>query len=300
LDETRLDYTGSRGQFIDPNLDPTRLADVQRLPGHIADTRLAPEDPSQDIYRNYVSENLIAAPSLAEDEYYGDVSSRMLAEGAAGQGVYGEEFMESPGYAFQLEEMNRALDRRNSAGGNYGGEALREAMRQAQGLAAQDYYNWAQGRTQDLIRRGSAEATDAGRLDRAAESHVQRGIMDVNREDSAMLNYLARRETDTARMDTAISEADRLEAADIARGDQAYYNYLANTGRVAGFSDAAGQAVNASQNQAAMISNVYGRQGDIYAQRGENEANIAMNLASNINDAGQSAINNYMLYQYLQ
>ena len=109
---------------------------------------------------------------MGEDQIRQDVGGRLLAEGAAGQGVYGDVFTESPGYGFQREEMERQLERVGSAGGpNIGGRAVMEAQRRAQGLAAGDYYNWAQGRTQDLTRLAGAESADASRLDATAYNY---------------------------------------------------------------------------------------------------------------------------------
>lgn len=94
-----------------------------------------------------------------------NLNPALLQEGAAGTGVYGDVFTESPGYSFAREEMERASDRVRSAGGNFGGRAVMEAQRRAKGLADQEYYNWAAGRTQDLTRLAGAEATDLGRQD---------------------------------------------------------------------------------------------------------------------------------------
>lgn len=96
-----------------------------------------------------------------------------LAEGAAGTGVYGNVFKESPGYGFMVEEMNRATDRVGSAGGpNIGGRALMEANRRAKGLAAGEYYNWAAGRERDLGRLGIAEASDQQRGDQSYYNYL--------------------------------------------------------------------------------------------------------------------------------
>jgi hypothetical protein len=190
-----------------------------------------------------------AAEGVGQRSIYDNVSSRSLAGGAGGTGVYGAEFEASPGYAFQVEEMGRELDRRNSAGGNYGGRAIMEAQRRAQGLAKGDYYNWAAGRTRDLERQAAAESMDATRLDSAYATDVGRmdtaQYRDISRMDQAGLTDTQRMDyanlTDVQRMDyaggTDISRYDTADMTDVARGDQARmtdaarldtagYNYL--------------------------------------------------------------------------
>ena len=219
------------GAFVDPNLDPTRLSDQ-------------------------------------ESGYSASVRENRLASGAAGQGVYGETFEASPGYAFQVEEMNRSLDRSRSQGGtNIGGRAIMEAQRRAQGLAAGDYYNWAQGRTQDLVRLGGAEAVDISRMDQA-------GSVD-----------------------------DSRLAFDLQRGDQGYYNYLSNLGNVAGFGGGPAQAaVQASQAAGGATAAAYGSQGaslaDIYSSNGISQANANYAQWGGINNAVQGGISNYITAGY--
>lgn len=256
----------NQNYFIDPNLNPAGYESTQQLQQHITD-------------------NQLAGPVLEDDVLYQNIEGRRLAEGAAGENVYGETFTESPGYQFQVDEMNRALDYRNSAGGNYGGEALREAARYAQGVAAQDYYNWARGRTTDLTRLAAAESQDAGRL------------------DSAAVDYMGRESRDIARSDLAVSEADRLRGLDVQRDDQAYYNYLANLSQMAGFGNATGQAVSSSQAAGSQVANAYANQGNQlssnYLMQGQNQANIAMNNAANINNAIQSGVSGLVMHNYL-
>lgn len=101
-----------------------------------------------------------------------NVNPRSLEELAIQNEIYGPEFTESPGYEFSVEEMNRALDRRRSAGGNYGGRAVIEAQRRAGGLALGEYYNYAAGREREV-----------GRIEAGA-------AVDIRREDQAYQNYL--------------------------------------------------------------------------------------------------------------
>lgn len=256
---TRFNY-GDRGQFIDPNLDPTRLADSTRL----GDT---------------VRGNLLAGTNLQGDEFRQDVAGRSLAAGAAGTNIYGDVFEASPGYEFQVEEMGRELDRRNSAGGNYGGRAIMEAQRRARGLAAGDYYNWASGRSRDVDRLTAAERADATRL------------------DAAGVNYFGRRAGDASRLDAASAQEDRLQATDQQRSDQAYYNYLQSIGQLGGVGgNAAGQAVQSSQAAGGAVAGAYGNQGAQlsrnYQQLGTDQANIIGSQYASYNDIFQGAIGN--------
>lgn len=251
---------GDRGQFIDPNLDQTRLADNTRLGGQVRSTLQADTDLYGDPFRQ-------------------DVAGRSLAAGAAATSVYGDVFEASPGYAFQREEMDRATDRVGSAGGNYGGRAIMEAARRSQGLAQGDYYNWAQGRSRDVDRLTGAEATDAGRL------------------DAAGVNYLGRRAGDASRMDAAAAQEDRLMAGDQARGDQAYYNYLAQLSSVGGVGgNPAAQAVNSSAAAGGAVAGAYGSQGQQlaanYQNLGQNQGNIYAGAGAGYNDIIQGSISN--------
>jgi len=332
---------GDRGEFRDPRLDPTRLADIQNLPAQIQNTLLAGTDQVDDPLAQYIAANQIGAesveqdlrfrhakdvtnagPTLEGDIGYQDVAGRRISEGAAGVDVYGEEFEASPGYAFQVEEMNRALDRRSSAGGNYGGRAIMEAQRRAQGLAKGDYYNWAAGRTQDLTRLSAAEAADEARLDTQTGSYLARRQSDIGREDTALTqfegqrtadiqrgdvafqDYNRRLEGDVTRMDAVTAETDRLQGVDIQRGDQQYYNYLANVGAMAGMGNPAGMAVQSSQAAGGAVAGAYGQQGtslsNIYTQQGTDQANIELGRGANINNAIQSGVGNYLTYQAMQ
>ncbi len=251
---------GPSGEFIDPNLDPTRLADINTLPGQVRGS-------------------LLADTTLAEDPFRQDVAGRSLAEGAAGTDIYGDVFQESPGFAFQREEMERQLERGRSRGGNYGGRAIIEAQRRAQGLAAGDYYNWAAGRSRDVDRLTGAESRDASRL------------------DAAGVNYLGRRAGDVSRLDAAAAQEDRLLAVDQQRGDQAYYNYLANLGAAGGVGgNPTGQAVASSQAAGGAVAGAYGAQGrglaGIYSGLGTDQANIYGSQYASYNDIIQGGIYN--------
>jgi hypothetical protein len=298
------DPTGSRrdeeGAFRDPNLrnflDTSDTAYRQSVEGNL----LAGETWGEDQYSDYLDENRIAAGSVEESLMVGRTDDVRIAEGAAGTGVYGETFQESPGYAFATEEMNRAQDRVRSAGGpNIGGRAMMEASRRAKGLADQEYYNWASGRERDLGRLGAAEAADIGRGDTAYAGYENQRIQDVMRSDTGYQDYLRRLETDASRLDEAGSQEDRLAAADIARSDQGYYNYLDALANQAGFGGGpAATAVNASQAAGAATAGAYGSQGrqlsQIYSDEGTSQANIAYAGGVGVNNAIQSGISNYI------
>lgn len=354
---------GSRGEFIDPNLDPTRLADVNTYGNVVRQNLLAGTSAEADPYRRYIDQNQIAAPTAAEnaqvarardvtltgmrggdtmearrgnvllapgtiadDQLRQDIASRSAAAGAAGTGVYGEEFTASPGYEFAVEQMTRATDRALSRGGNYGGRAVLEAQRRAEGLANQEYYNWAAGRTQDLQRLAQAEAMDIGRLDTAAYdvqgrrtqdvlrgdtfaaqdvarldqfagTDINRGdtalaayeaqrIADVGRGDTAYQDYLRRREGDVARIDAAAMQEDQLMAADQQRRDQAYYNYLANLQSMAGFGGGPAQTA-VSASQAAGAQTA-----NAYAQEGSQLSSIYNTLGQNLGGIRAQGITN--------
>ena len=58
---------GPGGEFVDPNLDPTRLADATQLPEHIRNTLLAGTSQAEDPLAQYISANQIAAGTAGED-----------------------------------------------------------------------------------------------------------------------------------------------------------------------------------------------------------------------------------------
>lgn len=293
---------GPGGEFIDPNLDPTRLQDVNTLGDTVRGNLQAGTGPEDDPYRNYINENQFAADTAGDDLRVQRADNVRMADGAAGTGVYGDEFQTSPGYSFAVEEMNRASDRVRSAGGNYGGRAVIEAQRRAAGVANQEYYNWAGGRERDLGRRAGAEAMDISRGDAALTGFENQRIADVGRGDAAYQDYLRRREGDAARLDAAAGQEDSLIAADRQRSDQAYYNYLSNVGRVAGFGGGpAATAVSASQQVSGAVAGAYGQQGSqlssIYSGLGDDMANIEYQRGAGISNALVSGMENYTAYR---
>ena len=297
------DFRREDGSFVDPNLDPTRLADESAYRDSVEGNLLAGDSIEDDPYNNYLRENTLASGSMEEDAMVQRTNDVRLAEGAAGQGVYGEDFQTSPGYSFAVEEMGRATDRIGSAGGpNIGGRAIMEAQRRAQGLADQEYYNWAGGRERDLGRLGDAEATDISRGDQAAAGYESQRLQDVMRQDSGYQDYLRRLETDAARLDEAGSQEDRLRASDLARSDQGYYNYLDALSNQAGFGGGpAADAVDASQAAGAQATGAYRNEGNnlsrIASDEGTSQANIAYARGAGINNAIQSGAENWITYE---
>lgn len=290
-------FRGPQGEFVDPNLDPTRLADINTLGETVRGNLLAGTPAGEDPYRAYIDENRIAAATPEDDLRVARARDVTLASGAAGTGVYGETFEESPGYAFQREELERQLERGRSRGGNFGGRAIIEAQRRAQGLAAGEYYRYAAGRERDLLRLGEAEARDVARGDEALAGYEAQRFADVQRGDEAYQNYLARRAGDAARLDAAAQQEDQLLAADLQRRDQAYYNYLSNLAGSAGFGNPAGQAVQASQAAGGAVAGAYGQlgaqQSRAYQNLGTQQAAIQQNRFAGINQAIQGGLSNY-------
>lgn len=287
-----------------------------------------------------VRDNRLAAPTAAGDELVGYVDRTGLARGAGADSgvrraedvrlatpggfamdprfqfardtaVVGDSFEASPGYGFTVEQAMREVERRHSAGGNYGGRALLEAQRRAEGEAAKEYYNWVGARHADLSRQDAAiaryqdfEAADVGRGDVALGDYRRREELDLARGDAAYENFLGRRAMDVQRGDQAIAENTRLTQYDLQRQDQAYYNYLASLGGAAGLHVGAPQAVASSSAAGAATAGAYAQQGGqlaaIYGQRGQDEANIQLGRYANINSALQGGIQNYLTYDALR
>lgn len=274
------------GPFRDPNLDPTRLgADTgaeSELGQHVAGSYLAGATPEEDLAVRRADDVRLAAPGgFRNDPRF------QFAESTA---VVGDEFETSPGYDFTVEQAMREVERRNSRGGNYGGRALVEAQRRAEGEAAKEYYNWVNARHADL-----------GRQDQAIGVYQGREATDVARGDAALDDYFGRKAGDVGRMDQAIVRNDALREYDLRRGDQGYYNYLASLGGASGLNVGVPQAVASSADAGAYAAGAYGTQGgrlsSIYSGLGTDRANIELGRGANLNDAIQSGLQNYLFYQ---
>ncbi len=306
---------GADGQFIDPNLNQTRMADVSTYGNTVRDNLLAGDFQNDLVVRNAtdnrlggIGDDLVgraddvrnAALMLSDDEYFQRVRDGRITT---------EQFTESPGYAYTIEQMGRELDRKNSAGGNYGGRALMEATRRAEGEAAQEYYNWAALRAGDLDRENRAvenylgrRGLDINRGDVAAGRQADFRAADQGRMDEAIADYNRRREGDVARLDSAAMTEDQLRMYDIQRGDQGYYNYLNMLSNMAGYGGGAqAEAVNASGNFGNAVANAYGNRGSqlssIYNNLGQTRAGIALGQGENMNNAIQSGIQNVVTYR---
>jgi len=171
------DFTPTMGEFgfVDP------MADNRQLSG---------PSLSEDIVYQNVMANQLAPDSYQDDDFFNY---------AQDSGITGDTFQESPGYQFALDEGMQALENKNSAGGNFGGRAMKEALRYSQGVANQEYYNWAGLRGRDLARTDQAfmdfnnrQGVDVSRMDNATLSYLQRRGSDINRSDQNYQNYLSR------------------------------------------------------------------------------------------------------------
>lgn len=80
------------------------------------------------------------APYQEQGEYATQQIREGLDTGTLGGSFTPNDYVQSPDFDFQLDQGRQALDRQQAARGNlYSGQALKEASRFQQGLAAQDY-----------------------------------------------------------------------------------------------------------------------------------------------------------------
>lgn len=342
--DQRFGY-GQEGGFVDPNLNPLRLGGETALDTEygrqVAENTLAGRTPEEDIAIRRARETGLFSgvdqDSLVQqvrgDQLRDDVGARRLAAGsltgderfrfAQETAIAGDTFETSPGYAFALEESNRALDRQLSrGGGNISGAAIIEAQRRAQGLANQEYYNYAALRQADLSRQDAAAASyqnllsrDASRLDAAALTDITRGDaavadarrreeLDLQRGDLALASYLQRYQGDIARQDQAVLNNQALRQYDLQRQDQGYYNYLGNLAAAAGVgANYVGQAVGLGQSTAQNVAGAYANQGsalaNIYGGRNAAYGQIAVDTIGNLTNIGQQAGVNALYQQGL-
>ncbi len=339
--------------FSDPNLNRTQLGADNALRSELGynvfNNPLMAVDPNEDLaiqrgeqtagqlFGGINQDSAVqraqgargAAASLGEDELYQNVMARRLAADSMGQderfrhardtAVYGDTFEESPGYAFQREQMERAMDRRSAiGGGSYGGRAMQEALRQSQGLAAQEFNNWARGRQMDLGRQDAAAAAyqglrgmDASRGDMAAGNYMGRRMMDLQRGDAAVMdarrreemaigqgdraldNYLARMMAQRGREDQSIMRNQQMQMYDLGRQDMGYQNYLAQLmGPGGAGSGAIQQMVGLRGGLGAQRASVFGTEAQALAQI---DAQQQMNSANQINNAFGQAGNMAMM-----
>ncbi|MFA5695927.1 MAG: hypothetical protein WC917_00475 [Bacilli bacterium] len=84
-------------------------------------------------------------------------------KGAAGPSSLRDQFQQSPGFQYQLQQATNAATRRAAASGQtMSGAETRELASQSQGLASQDWNNWltnSQNRLADIAGMGQRSAT---------------------------------------------------------------------------------------------------------------------------------------------
>lgn len=269
IDGRTGEVIGPRGDvFRDPNVDYTRLS----------------RDSAQDTELGRAAfGNILAPPDPDSDILVRRTGDTRLSDRVAATELVGPEFETSPGYEFMVEQAMREVERRNSAGGNYGGRALLEAQRRAEGVAAGEYYNWLNARAAELERG-----------DRALQYDITRG-------DAAMENYLGRRSMDFSRQDAAIASNEANRAYDLQRQDQAYYNYLASLGAAAGLNVGAPHAVAASESAGARTAGAYANQGNylssLFRSQGDRLADAEVGRYEGLNNAVQGGISNWLTHR---
>lgn len=248
-----IDYQPTVGPqgFVDPMADPTRLAGP---------------DVGSDPFFNYVTSNRIAGETFEDDPY---------AQRVMDTGIYGATFEESPGYQFALEQGEQALERKNSRGGNYGGRAVKEALRYNQGMANQEFYNWAGGRSADLSRQDQAYGKWA----------TARGG-DLARSDAAFQNYMGR------------------EMYDVNRSDQTYQNYMANLRSASGLGGNINASVQSAQTAGGQAAGAYGNYGNalsnVYSDLAAGDIAASQQLYGGLNQSVQGGMKNYLTWQMLE
>jgi hypothetical protein len=103
-----------------------------------------------DLYSNLLSSNTAGANA------YGDASG---ANGAAGYARAQQNFQANPGYQFQMDQGQQALNRSHAAAGNLSsGNADTDTLKFSQGLANQSYGGYLQGLSPYLAGQQQATA----------------------------------------------------------------------------------------------------------------------------------------------
>ena len=281
-------YDYLQGGFRDPNLADIRLgratAAETELGAFVRNTPLAGRTPEEDLAIRRAEDVRLAAPGgYAQDPRF---------QFAQGTEIVGGDFQTSPGFEFSMEQAQREVERRQSRGGGYGGRALVEAQRRAQGEANQEYYNYVAARQAELARQDAALA-----------AYQDRERFDVARGDVALESYFGRRAGDVTRYEDAIARNQALQQYDVQRQDQGYYNYLGQVGAAAGLNVGAPQAVAASQAAGGRVGSAYGQQGgtlaSLYSGQGSQLAGIEAGSLAGVNQAVQGGVQNYLLQRYL-
>lgn len=132
-------------------------------------------DPGKeaDVYTSQI-------PGVA-NQYYGK-SQQMLENPAAFQNQQAQQFQESPGYKYNLEQQLAAANRAAAAGGMASSPMhMQHNQEIASGLAAQDYNNWA-NRNMGFMGLGMHGADRMA--DYAAGNLTQKGQYAYNRANA--------------------------------------------------------------------------------------------------------------------
>ena len=239
---------GGQGPFVDPNLDPTRLADVETLSQTVQDNLLAGTGPEDDPYRNYLAANRIAAaspgedlmvqragdvtltglrgdarlmdriaPELAADPLRQDIMARDLSSRVAPsleqdvvrRDIAGRSLMSRVAPSLEDDALRRDIAGRSLARGAAGQDVYGDVFQASPGYAFQR-----EEMQRQLERIGSAGGPNIG----------GRAIMEAQRRAQGLAlgdyyRWAAGRERDLGRLGQA-------EALDAARLDRAGFNYL--------------------------------------------------------------------------
>lgn len=132
-------------------------------------------DPGKeaDVYTSQI-------PGVA-NQYYGK-TQQMLENPAAFQNQQAQQFQQSPGYKYNLEQQLAAANRAAAAGGMAGSPMhMQNNQEIASGLAAQDYNNWA-NRNMGFMGLGMHGADRMA--DYAASNLTQQGQYAYNRANA--------------------------------------------------------------------------------------------------------------------
>lgn len=134
-------------------------------------------------------------------------------------------FENSPGYQYQMDEMMRAVQNSAAARGNLGsGATLKALQRNAQGLAAQDYWNYYNSNRQSVMDTQNSDQTRINNLQNLAGMGLgaasQSGQFGANAASNAG-NFMTQ---GAAAMASGVTGA--ANAYQNMVGNQAYFNYM--------------------------------------------------------------------------
>jgi hypothetical protein len=253
---------------------------------------------------------------LAQLQRYGDQAARGISAydvtgaqdrlgGMLDQGLY-SGFQQDPGYQFRQQQGEQAINRAASAsGGRNSGATLKELAQFNQGLASQEFGNFAARRQAEAGMAGGSDAArfgvmanQAGRSDQSALSAqgVQAGLGQMG---YGAQNSLANLATQYGQNLGQLSQAQGQLAYGYG-GQQAglHSQYGQN---VAGMQSQYGQSLaNLYQQsygaQAGMQQQTAGSLGNLYSNLGSNMANASIGQATNSAQIGQNMMGAYSNY----